>query len=67
MWHDRSILKQTFGVGEKVLLFSSRLKLFPGKLRSHWEGPYEIEEVNNSGAIQLKGAKNGPWVMNGQR
>src|SRR6266536_1395424 len=38
MWHDRKILKQTFTVGDKVLLFNSRLKLFPRKLRSSWEG-----------------------------
>ena len=56
-WHDRKILKQTFNAGDKVLLFNSRFKLFPGKLRSRWEGPYVIEEVYNSGAVQLKGEK----------
>jgi transposase InsO family protein len=67
MWHDRKILKRTFTVGDKVLLFNSCLKLFPGKLRSRWDGPYEIEEVYNSRAIHLKGGKNGPWIVNGQR
>jgi hypothetical protein len=66
MWHDRNILKRTFTAGDKVLLFNSRLKLFPGKLRSRWDGPYEIEEVYNSGAGCLKGGKNGPWIVNGQ-
>ena len=33
-WHDKRIMQKDFKVGEKVLLFISRLKLFPGKLRS---------------------------------
>jgi hypothetical protein len=41
--------------------------LFTGKLRSRWEGPYEIEVVYNSGAVRLKGGKDGPWIVNGQR
>ena len=31
-WHDKRILKREFHVGDKVLLFNSRLRLFPGKL-----------------------------------
>ena len=42
MWHGCKILKQTFAMGDEVLLCKSCLKLFPGKLRSLWEGPYEI-------------------------
>ena len=33
-WHDKNILRKSFKVGEKVLLYNSRLQLFPGKLRS---------------------------------
>ncbi|CAL9000295.1 unnamed protein product [Prunus brigantina] len=33
-YHDKKILRKTFERGQKVLLFNSRLKLFPGKLRS---------------------------------
>jgi len=32
--HDRMITRKEFNVGDKVLLYHSRLKLFPGKLRS---------------------------------
>jgi hypothetical protein len=32
--HDRIITRKEFNVGDKVLLYHSRLKLFPGKLRS---------------------------------
>ena len=31
-FHDNMICGKTFTVGQKVLLFHSRLKLFPGKL-----------------------------------
>jgi hypothetical protein len=34
-----------FKQGDKVLLFNSSLKLFAGKLRSKWEGPYDMEET----------------------
>jgi hypothetical protein len=33
-FHDKKILRKTFNVGQKVLLYNSRLYLFPGKLRS---------------------------------
>ncbi|CAN6566252.1 unnamed protein product [Malus baccata var. baccata] len=33
-FHDSQILRKEFQPGQKVLLFSSRLKLFPGKLKS---------------------------------
>jgi len=32
-FHDNKILRKTFNVGQKVLLYNSRLHLFPGKLR----------------------------------
>ena len=42
-WHDAYILKKEFRVGDLVLLFNSRLKLFPGKLRSRWYGPFKVQ------------------------
>nr|XP_025692648.1 uncharacterized protein LOC112794893 [Arachis hypogaea] len=30
-WHDRKILKKEFKPGQQVLLYNSRLKIFPGK------------------------------------
>ena len=35
-WHDKKIKDVEFKVGDLVLLFNSRLRLFPGKLRSRW-------------------------------
>ena len=41
-WHDKHIKSKYFEPGQKVLLFNSRLRLFPGKLKSRWSGPYFI-------------------------
>ena len=35
-WHDKHITRKEFEVGQQVLLFNSRLKLFLGKLKSRW-------------------------------
>ncbi|XP_049399842.1 uncharacterized protein LOC125863914 [Solanum stenotomum] len=37
--YDKHIEKRTFTPGDLVLLFNSRLCLFPRKLRSKWSGP----------------------------
>ena len=54
-WHDQRILNREFHVGDKVLLFNTRVKLFPGKLRSKWTGPFKITKVLPFGAVELKG------------
>jgi len=43
--HKARILRKTFDVGQKVLLYNSRLHLFPGKLRSRWSGPFIVKHV----------------------
>lgn len=37
-FHDNIISRKQFKVGQKVLLYHSRLKLHPRKLRSKWIG-----------------------------
>ena len=41
-WHGQKILRKEFKTGEQVLLYNSKLKLFPGKLKSRWSGPYKV-------------------------
>jgi len=36
-----------------VLLFNSRLKLFPGKLSSRWSGPFKAKKVYPHRAIDI--------------
>ena len=51
------IQKLEFNVGDYVLLYNSRLRIFAGKLLSKWEGPYVIEEVYRSGARKINTSK----------
>ncbi|PIN17864.1 DNA-directed DNA polymerase [Handroanthus impetiginosus] len=53
-WHDKKIVERHFEPGQYVLLFNSRLKLFPGKLKSRWSGPFCITEVFPHGAVELE-------------
>jgi hypothetical protein len=43
------------------------LRLFPGKLRSKWTGPYKITQVFPYGAIEIESEKTGKFKVNGQR
>nr|GEW53869.1 reverse transcriptase domain-containing protein [Tanacetum cinerariifolium] len=51
--HDDKIKNRIFNVGDQVLLFNSRLKIFPGKLKSRWSGPFTISEIYPYGTAKL--------------
>ena len=65
--HDRFINRREFREGDLVLLFNSRLKLFPGKLRSRWSGPFRVFKVHPYGAIEIGNATTGSFKVNGSR
>ena len=65
--HDAHIMRRHFKEGDLVLLFNSRLRLFPGKLRSRWSGPFKVEKVYPFGAIDISGDDGMPFKVNGQR
>ena len=48
------IVKKDFMVGQKVLLYNSRLGLMSGKLRSKWIGPFVVTNVFPYGTIEIK-------------
>ncbi|GKC40311.1 reverse transcriptase domain-containing protein [Tanacetum coccineum] len=56
--HDSKIKNRVFNVGDQVLLFNSRLKMFSGKLKSRWSGPFTIAQVYPYGTVEL--SKLGP-------
>ena len=67
-WHDKRINIRNFEVGQQVLLFNSRLKLFPRNLKSCWFGPFRINQIFPFGAIELEEEKSGrKFKVNGQR
>nr|GFB38037.1 reverse transcriptase domain-containing protein [Tanacetum cinerariifolium] len=57
--HDSKIKNRVFNVGDQVLLFNSRLKIFSGKLKSRWSRPFTIAKVFPYGTVELSQA-NGP-------
>ncbi|XP_057548075.1 uncharacterized protein LOC130826509 [Amaranthus tricolor] len=65
-WHDKALMRRSFEVGQLVLLFNTRLKLFPGKLKSHWTGPFKITRVFSYGSTELSNAKGETFKVNGQ-
>ncbi|CAH9126115.1 unnamed protein product [Cuscuta epithymum] len=67
VWHDKNINRREFYVGQKVLLFNSRLRLFPGKLKSRWSGPYTITEVRPYGSMMIQNGDQTPFLVNGHR
>ncbi|XP_073060049.1 uncharacterized protein [Primulina eburnea] len=65
--HDRCIIEREFKEGENVLLYNSRLRLFPEKFNSRWSGPFVIAKVYPSEAIALQDGKDGTFIVNAQR
>ncbi|GKB04062.1 hypothetical protein Tco_0832205 [Tanacetum coccineum] len=51
--HDSKIKNRVFNVGDRVLLFNSRLKIFSGKLKTRWIGPFTIAHVYPYGTVEL--------------
>nr|GEY17957.1 reverse transcriptase domain-containing protein [Tanacetum cinerariifolium] len=51
--HDSKIKDRVFNVSDRVLLFNSRLKIFPGKLKTCWSGPFTITHVFPYGTVEL--------------
>ena len=66
-WHDKHIIKKEFKEGDQVLLFNSRLKLFPRKLKSRWLGPFLVKHVFPHGAINVWSKETGAFKVNDQR
>ena len=67
MWHAKRIKDKEIHEGQKVLLFNSRLKLFSGKLKSRWDGPFLVKTVFPHGAIELLSKYGTPFKVNGHR
>ncbi|CAN6570916.1 unnamed protein product [Malus baccata var. baccata] len=68
LYHDKAILRKEFHQGMKVLLYDSRLRLFPGKLKSRWVGPFKVVQTFPHGAVEIENMKNNTsFKVNGQR
>ncbi|XP_062114326.1 uncharacterized protein LOC133825390 [Humulus lupulus] len=66
-FHDKRIIRKDLQPGDKVLLFNSRLKLFLGKLKSRWSGPFTVVVSLPYGAVQIHSEKMGHFKVNDER
>ncbi|XP_061348975.1 uncharacterized protein LOC133294332 [Gastrolobium bilobum] len=67
-FHYKQILRKEFAVGQNVLLFNSRLKFIPGKLRLRWDAPFVITDIFPYGAVELSDKQTvNTFTVNGHR
>ena len=59
LFHDKTISRKTFEPNQKVLLYSSRLHIFPGKLRYRLIGPFIVKVVYPYGAVEIENSDTG--------
>nr|CAN68648.1 hypothetical protein VITISV_002821 [Vitis vinifera] len=52
-WHDQLISNKELRKRQRVLLYDSRLHIFPGKLKSRWIGLFIIHQVHLNGVVEL--------------
>nr|GEW48649.1 reverse transcriptase domain-containing protein [Tanacetum cinerariifolium] len=65
--HDSKIKNHVFNIGDKVLLFNSRLKIFSSKLKSRWSDPFTIFQVYPYGTVEFSQPDGPNFKVNGHR
>nr|GEV74999.1 reverse transcriptase domain-containing protein [Tanacetum cinerariifolium] len=65
--HDSKIKGRVFNVGNRVLLFNSRLKIFLGKLKTRWSGPFTITHVFPYDTVKLSQTDGSNFKVNGNK
>ncbi|XP_057740010.1 uncharacterized protein LOC130957144 [Arachis stenosperma] len=66
--HDQHNKRKEFQPGDLVLLYNSRLRLMPDKLRSRWEGPYRVKKAKPYGVFHLSHPSSSELIkVNGHR
>ncbi|XP_015075473.1 uncharacterized protein LOC107019512 [Solanum pennellii] len=63
-YNDQRIEMREFARADLVLIFISRLRLFPGKLMSKWIGPLLITKALSHGAIELENKEGAKFIVN---
>jgi len=67
-YHDKNLVSRDINSGQLVLLYNFRLKLFLGKLKSKWFGPFLVKSVSPHGAVELMTPEGDrSFKVNGQR
>ncbi|GJU13693.1 reverse transcriptase domain-containing protein [Tanacetum coccineum] len=67
-WHNSRLRgDKDFRILDKVLLFNSRFKMHPGKLKSKWYGPNVVKTVYPYGTVEITDKNGISFKVNGQR
>ncbi|GKC11185.1 reverse transcriptase domain-containing protein [Tanacetum coccineum] len=67
-WHDSRLRgDKDFKVGDQVLLFNSRFKMHPGKLKLKWYGPNLVKTMHPYGTVEIIDKNGISFKVNGQR
>ncbi|GJS44681.1 reverse transcriptase domain-containing protein [Tanacetum coccineum] len=67
-WHDSRLRgDKNFTAGDKVLLFNSRFRLHPGKLKSKWSRTFTVKTMYPYGAVEITDKNNFNFKVNGHR
>ena len=62
------IIGKNFSEGDQVLLYDSKLHLFPGKLKSRWTGPFIVQWAYPNSSVDLLNPNDDRVIkVNGQR
>nr|GEV49110.1 reverse transcriptase domain-containing protein [Tanacetum cinerariifolium] len=65
--HDSKTKDCVFNIGDRVLLFNSRLKIFSGKLKSRWSSPFTISYVYPYHIFEFSQPDGANFKVNGYR
>ncbi|GJZ22862.1 reverse transcriptase domain-containing protein [Tanacetum coccineum] len=67
-WHDSRLRgDKNFKARDKVLIFNSRFKMHPGKLKSKWYGLCIVKTVHPYGTVEIIDKNGVSFKVNGQR
>ncbi|GJY49980.1 reverse transcriptase domain-containing protein [Tanacetum coccineum] len=67
-WHDSRLRgDKDFKVRDKILIFNSRFKMHPGKLKSKWYGPNVVKTVYPYGPMEITDKNGISFKANRQR
>nr|GEV10636.1 hypothetical protein [Tanacetum cinerariifolium] len=65
--HDSKIKNRIFNVCDRVLFFNSHVKIFSGKLKTRWSGPFTITKVFPYGTVKISQPEGPNFKVNGHR
>lgn len=57
----------SFSIGNRVMLYNSRLWLFPTKVKSKWSGPFSVTQVSPYDASEFQDSDGVRFKVNGKR